>query len=39
MTRLLENHGGTLATGEVGLPIGKHGNLTLPCGIYARWWR
>ena len=39
MTRLLENHGGTLATGEVGLPIGKDGKLTLPCGIYARWWR
>lgn len=39
MTRLLENQGGTLTTGEVGLPIGKDGKLTLPCGICARWWR
>jgi 23S rRNA (cytosine1962-C5)-methyltransferase len=39
LSRLLEKHGGTLATGEVGLPIAKDGKLTLPCGIYARWWK
>ena len=37
MTRLLKSTGGQLATGEVGLPI-TNGGLTLPCGIYGRWW-
>lgn len=37
MTQLLGSTGGRLATGEVGLPITRDG-LTLPCGIYGRWW-
>jgi 23S rRNA (cytosine1962-C5)-methyltransferase len=37
MTQLLGPSGGKLATGEVGLPITR-GGLTLPCGIYGRWW-
>ncbi len=37
MTQLLGPTGGHLATGEVGLPITR-GGLTLPCGIYGRWW-
>ena len=38
LTRLLGSTGGWgCATGEIGLPIQK-GKLTLPCGIYGRWW-
>lgn len=37
MRRLLSDRGGQCATGEVGLPIGDSG-LTLPCGIFGRWW-
>ena len=36
MTRLLSAKGGTLSTGEVGLPITRD-QLVLPCGIYGRW--
>lgn len=36
LTRLLSATGGTLSTGEVGLPITR-GDLVLPCGIYGRW--
>jgi len=35
---LLERDGGTLAAGEIGLPIAADGQ-TLPCGIYGRWER
>jgi 23S rRNA (cytosine1962-C5)-methyltransferase len=37
MTQLLHSTGGQHAKGEIGLPIAK-GGLTLPCGIYGRWW-
>ncbi len=37
MRSLLGPLGGSLATGEVGLPISR-GGATLPCGIYGRWW-
>ena len=37
MSRLLSDKGGSLSTGEVGLPITRDG-LVLPCGIYGRWF-
>jgi 23S rRNA (cytosine1962-C5)-methyltransferase len=33
---LFEGRGGTIAAGEVGLPIRSDGKI-LPCGIYGRW--
>jgi 23S rRNA (cytosine1962-C5)-methyltransferase len=29
-------HGGTISSGEIGLPI-THSGLMLPCGILGRW--
>jgi 23S rRNA (cytosine1962-C5)-methyltransferase len=38
MTQILRSTGGwDCSTGEVGLPIAKS-ELTLPCGVYGRWW-
>ena len=36
LTPLLRDHPGTIAAGEVGLPIQRDGKV-LPCGIYGRW--
>jgi 23S rRNA (cytosine1962-C5)-methyltransferase len=36
LAELLHGRGGTLAAGEVGLPIQRDGKI-LPCGIYGRW--
>jgi 23S rRNA (cytosine1962-C5)-methyltransferase len=36
LTQLLQDHPGTIAAGEVGLPIQRDGKV-LPCGIYGRW--
>lgn len=35
LSRLFADHGGTTATGEIGLPI-TAGQMVLPCGIYGR---
>lgn len=36
LQELLHDHAGTIAAGEVGLPIERDGKI-LPCGIYGRW--
>ena len=36
LDELLVDHGGSVSTGEVGLPIKADGKV-LPCGIYGRW--
>ncbi|MBI5692771.1 MAG: class I SAM-dependent methyltransferase [Verrucomicrobia bacterium] len=36
LAELLEERGGTIAAGEVGLPIQRDSKV-LPCGIYGRW--
>ena len=36
LSELMHDHGGTVITGEVGLPIQADGKV-LPCGIYGRW--
>lgn len=36
LAELMHGHGGTLSSGEVGLPIQRDGKV-LPCGIYGRW--
>jgi 23S rRNA (cytosine1962-C5)-methyltransferase len=36
LAELMQSHGGTVATGEVGLPVQADGKV-LPCGIYGRW--
>jgi len=36
LIELLHSRGGTLTSGEVGLPIAADGKI-LPCGIYGRW--
>jgi 23S rRNA (cytosine1962-C5)-methyltransferase len=36
LAELLHDRSGTLAAGEVGLPIQSDGKV-LPCGIYGRW--
>jgi len=36
ITDLLGPRGGTLTSGEIGLPVKRDGKV-LPCGIYGRW--
>jgi 23S rRNA (cytosine1962-C5)-methyltransferase len=36
LAELMHGRGGTIAAGEVGLPIQRDGKV-LPCGIYGRW--
>lgn len=38
MAELLHDRGGTVAAGEIALPIERDGKV-LPCGIYGRWQR
>ncbi len=36
LSQLFHGHGGSISSGEVGLPIHRDGKV-LPCGIYGRW--
>ena len=36
LSGLMENSGGRIAGGEVGLPVKRDGKI-LPCGIFGRW--
>lgn len=36
LSELLQDRGGTVTAGEVGLPIERDGKV-LPCGVYGRW--